>query len=89
VNQQTEKLTLLRKASVDFQCSAETLETMDVLGYHFYVVTHSIDWILELQREMEALMWFLTQRYIKDTQKAGKISKINSFFIKYSILNSI
>lgn len=77
------------KASVDSQCSAETLETMDVSDNHFYVVDHSMDWFLELQREMEALMWFLTRRYIKDMQEKGKISKINSFFVKYSILNSI
>jgi len=62
---------------------------MDVSGNHFYVVDHSMDWFLELQREMEALMWFLTRRYIKDMQEKGKISKINSFFVKYSILNSI
>ena len=77
------------QASVDSQCSAEILGTTDVTGNHFCEIDNSMDRILELQHDMGDLMWSLTRRYLKDKQKNGKISKITSFFIKYSIFNSI
>lgn len=42
-----------RHALADSQCSAETLETLDVLGDHFYEVDSSMERRLELQYEME------------------------------------
>ena len=77
------------QASVDCQWSAETLETTDVSGKHFYKIDHYMDRIPELQHEMEVLMWSLIRRYIKDILKEGKISKITYFFTKYWIFSSI
>jgi hypothetical protein len=77
------------QASIHSQCCAETHETTAVSSDHFCEVDHSMERILELQQELEALMWSLTRRYLKDMQKNGNISKITSLFIKYSVFSSI
>jgi len=72
------------QAPVDSQCSAETLETTDVSGSHFCEVDHSIDRILELQHELEALMWSLTRRCIRTCRR---MDNIEDHFFLYEIFN--